>query len=124
MAFSRPDPALLAALEQLLRERHSGAARAVTGRELVEELRERGVPVGHLRRVGEGVATLRARGVPVASSSARPAGYYLLDDARQAGAVVRELDAKISGLFRARRAFKRAAAAATTPQLELAIGGT
>jgi hypothetical protein len=78
MAPRRPDPAVLFALDTLLRSRHRGAENAVTGARLLVELAEYNFLGLHLRRISEAVRELRRSGAPIASDSA--AGYWYEPD--------------------------------------------
>lgn len=108
-------------LRRLLEERHRGAAKAVTGGELLGELRDLGVDVRNLRRIGEAVQVLRLEGVAVASTSQEPAGYFIAQNDGERRAFADETVKRISALSRVLRAFNHKRFEAI--QLALGLGG-
>ncbi len=114
-----PDPALVATVRAVLEQR---AGETITGRELLAEVRARGIVVREIRRVQEAVQHLLVvEQLPIASTSSRPAGYRL-GSADELRASIREIDARVVGTFTRRKALKAALAAVegrTSPQLQL-----
>jgi hypothetical protein len=73
-----PNPALVAAVRDVLTDRQGAP---ITGHELLDAVRARGVAVGNLRRCQEVVALLVEQGVPVASTSSEGRRDLLLEGA-------------------------------------------